>query len=299
MFRNRIDKKWYALIWFALIFACFIQNAYAIYYGVAELESTAANKITLLIIEDICFDGLIPALICYICASLMYSMAWARGMRFSSRNDFLYIVMIFTAGAKAVIGLINIFSVLAPVVNVYVSMVITMIVYAVSYYAMYFAVLKPKYMHIKVCARTFSFFGSIYMTVLGVFTLLPAVGVFILHSGAFLPEQYFELFENTAVRMLMTKEMFGASVASVVVYALLVIATIIAGALLNKQAKKAPETEDTRIPFGVYPGAGGGGSFSGDRRADGAEGSPFEETSRPGEVSNGTDDDNVFDEFDI
>ncbi|MEG1663566.1 MAG: hypothetical protein RR338_06220, partial [Clostridia bacterium] len=119
MLENKLDKKWYGWIWCGIIFASLVRSLYPMITIFSDMAGAKAATITLNVIMELFFTGAVPAWLCYCCASIMFSMAWRRGYVFSSRTDFVYITMLFTAAARLVMGFIEIFSLFNAAIFIY------------------------------------------------------------------------------------------------------------------------------------------------------------------------------------
>ncbi|MEG1662629.1 MAG: hypothetical protein RR338_01470 [Clostridia bacterium] len=328
---NKLNKKWYSLIWCALILASLVRSAYVIYTGYANLDDAVPSKIMLQVLMDIVFSGLLPAVLCYFCASIIFSMTWARRMRFSSKNDFVYIVMIATACARMLMGIIEIFCVLNPKLYAYTSLLLNETVLSVALLLMFFLVLKPKYMNDRVAYRVFNFAGPIYLAFQGLFTLAPCFLTFILSGNtANINPQIFEMLNQIGFGYPISNFELNACITATVIY---VVLDIVAIALSASMRKKALECTEPDIPIvNPYGGQNGNqnngnpyGGQNGNQNNPWGNGNPYNgnNQSNPwnggnaqnGQGQNGSndnpfddnpfveqkpkDDENVFDEFDI
>ncbi len=278
MITSKIDRKWFIWIWIALIFASLFRNAYPIYVAIDSLETPSGAEVALNVVYSLFLEGLLPAFLCYLCASVMYSMTARRRIVFSSSTDFIYITMGFTAAARTVMGFIEIFSVLNPVVYTYTSQLLDVTVLSAALLIMYFAVLKPKYLNPVTAFASFSIYMPVYVALQGVNTLLPAVSVFILKSANALPQEYIDLLEQQyGMSIEVSQDMIAAAIAAIVVYVVLLAACILLMEVLRKKAKEY--TPPAAPPPPRYQDV-----------------NPFDFAENPDMADK---DDNVFDEFDI
>ncbi len=131
---DKIEKKYYAAVWVALIVACFVRNAYGIYVYCAGITEISALRIVTALISIVFFEGAVPALVTFLFAWIVWRVGIMRYVRCISRKDFCCLVMGFTAASRFLVGIIDIFSVLET--NVQIAASIT----AMCVYFVYLAV---------------------------------------------------------------------------------------------------------------------------------------------------------------
>ena len=172
--RNRpartIPAKWHPLIWVMLVVISLFRSAVEVAADIAAAEGAA--EIILSLLSAVVFSGGIPALLCYCCGLVLYTMSARRGYFFCHRDDFVYLVMLFTAGSRFVVGVINCFSFLEPAVGIYTSLAADVAVLPAAMFAMYFGVLAPRFMNPRTRADIFAMYGGMFFLLLGIFTVI-------------------------------------------------------------------------------------------------------------------------------
>lgn len=236
---NKINQKWYVWILIGFVFASLVNDAYSIYALFTQNTFESTGQITLNVIVNIFASGFLPALICYLCGSILYSMLWRRKIRFMSRSDFIYLVLLFTGAAKLFTGIIDVFSILYPAIDIYVSLLGDVIILSASLYIMYFAIIRRKYdANPKQDAASFNILSGMYLTFLGIFTLLPCFGIFILNSDSPVSQQYLQIMEDyLGYSVRVGSNELASAIAAISVFAAIVIATVIVSSVLSKKAK--------------------------------------------------------------
>ena len=244
MSKDLINKKYYPLIWVALIFASLVANVYPIYLSFVELESVTVSKIVLYILRAIFFEGGLPAAWCFLLAFVSYSMV--RRVTGVPKNDFIYTVMAFTAAARLLIGIIDAFCILEPRMSVITSAVLNLVVMTVAYAVMFFLVFDKRY-KMNPVERYYSFriWTSIYLILTGI----SVVFINAVYLLVFNDEDLLKLVNEALVDVLgytIVKDSLQtvASAIALSIYAVFVMAAVAVGEMMKKQAKgyQAPET---------------------------------------------------------
>ncbi len=235
---DKLNKKWYPLIWIALILSSFMRRAYGFYVTYSSVSIVNRTVLTD-IFTDIIFSGFLPAVLCYLCASILLSFAYRRRNIFISRNDFVYIAMIFTAAARFLMGFIEVFAIVEPAVYSFTFLLLDVSVLTALMFAMYFGVLVPKYkMNDRVAYEVFSLFATVYLIVLGLNTVVPALGVIMLHKGGGNIEQIAAIFEQYYVNLysLVDENMYIGALVSICVYGAWIIASLTLASVMHRRA---------------------------------------------------------------
>ncbi len=249
--KNRIDRKYSALIWTALILASLFNALYSL---ILEFGTYVGVKdIVINVILDVLYNGLLPAWLCYCCASIFSSMALRRGLRDISHSDFIYLTMIFTAAARFLMGLVKICALASEVVFVYASYICDVTILSAALYAMFFAVIYPKYLDPFSGRMCFKLWTTAYLVCQGIHTLLPCIANFVLKNDASFADRFQSTFANYGISFggtLVTDDTVTASIVAVSIFAVLVVLTLVLQAVLDNKAKNyIPVIEAENNPF--------------------------------------------------
>jgi len=244
---DKIDRKYYAAVWAALIVACFVRNAYGIYVYCAGITEISALRIVTALISIVFFEGAIPALVTFLFAWIVWRVGAMRYVRCISRKDFCCIVMGFTAASRFLVGIIDIFSVLEPNVNVFANSVLDMAALTAALLIMFFVFIVRYYRFNPVEKyNAYKLWATIYMVVAG----LAAVGqnglVLLLSDGSPASAELLHVLYQMGytVQVGFTKVQIAASITAMCVYFVFLVFAIVLGARLDKQAKhfRDPDT---------------------------------------------------------
>ena len=296
---QKVNPKFYPLIWIALIFASLFMNVYAMTttYSSGDLKGVA---IFTQLLYDVLLGGLFPSAILYLIASLFYRSLAKRGLLQIPRKDFIYITMLFIAGARFVIGIVRIFSFLDPMMEFYTLLYPDILIQTVALYLEFFLVLAPKYLNPVQESAHFHGLSKIYTILVGVLAVVVLGGVFLaiegfkimLNEGTNVAEfgdivftvNGEQLTENDVIEVM---GLFEGPL-SVVAYVMLgvgvaVVAThFILDYLLGKKAKEYrkthPGTTENNFGTGFY--ANGTNYYTG-RPYDGGNQNPFDNGGNP------------------
>lgn len=273
----KLNRKWYSLIWAAIILASLLRGAYQTVGVIQSLAGDTLGNYLINIFLRILTDGLLPAWLCYACASIIFSMSWKRRIVYCHRNDFIYLTMIFTAGARALMGAIDLFAFMEPAIIDYTSMFLNAAVLSAALFIMYFAVLVPKYMNTEQAYRVFSLYSMPYVMIQSVYTAAPCLMVFIVGSDATLAARLNEMMQQFyGYDLTFNASMEIGAIIGMSVVAALILVTFLANWILQRRFKANPPAPE---PEPEDNGASGGYS-------------PFEEYKPPKEEK-------VFEEFDM
>ena len=296
---QKVNPKFYPLIWIALIFATLFMNVYAMTttYSSGDLKGVA---IFTQLLYDVLLGGLLPCAILYLIASLFYRSLAKRGLLQIPRKDFIYITMLFIAGARFVIGIVRIFSFLDPMMEFYTLLYLDILVQTVALYLEFFLVLAPKYLNPVQASAHFHGLSKIYTILVGVLAVVVVGGVFLaiegfkimLNEGTNVAEFGDIVFtlngeQLTKNDIIVMMDLFEGPL-SVVAYVMLgvgvaVVAThFILDYLLGKKAKEYRKThlDTTENNFGTGFYANGTNYYTG-RPYDGGNQNPFDNGGNP------------------
>ncbi len=171
--QNKLDPKFYPLIWIGLVFATIFNNFYDLYYTFATMEATRLELIYTVSVELLSSVG-IPTVLCFLVPTIIYNGgAKKRGLIAIPRKDFIYITMIFMIIARVVLGVINIFNFVDENLSLYTMFSLEILIVTLAMYLMYFLVLVPKY-HLNDWQKhkTFNYYAKEYIVALGIVYLL-------------------------------------------------------------------------------------------------------------------------------
>ncbi len=253
-----ISKKWYAIIWILLIVASLFRNVYTLVEDIQYVAHGSTATILLEIIYSL-LEGGVSALLCYLCAIIVFSMSKKRGFVYCHRNDFVYFVMMFTAVARFIVGLVEVFALLEPTIYYYTALMGDVTVLPGALLAMYFLVLKPRFMNDRTAYDVFVLYGSTYFIVQGIITALySSVYISVASDSEF----------GEIVRSLLgiaedggdARHLYIASIIALAMFGAWLVSAIAAGIVLRIKAKEftpptppiPPEGRGSDNPFGDY-----------------------------------------------
>lgn len=298
--QNRIEKKYYVWIWLGLIFATFVRNIFPIYSEINNMLGEASKLATLQGVLSIVFSyGLIPAVVTFVLALILYYITARRHANYISRNDFCYWVMIFTAVPRAIAGIIESFAILNANVYVFGSTVLDALLLPASYLTMFLWIFAKKYKLNPVEKRnSFSVLSTVYMVFYGIGVLGTNLAIVALGTDKELASEVAEYLRQFGyiVNTISSPLQTISSAIAICVFIAYLIAVIVIGILFRKKSEEF-RNEDTRDAyFEKHPN-----SYGYDRRDDVSD--TFDEFERKHVHKKGdsdkSDGGNVFDEFDI
>ncbi len=298
--QNKIEKKYYVWIWLGLIFATFVRNIFPIYSEINNMLGEASKLATLQGVLSIVFSyGLIPAVVTFVLALILYYITARRHANYISRNDFCYWVMIFTAVPRAIAGIIESFAILNANVYVFGSTVLDALLLPASYLTMFLWIFAKKYKLNPVEKRnSFSVLSTVYMVFYGIGVLGTNLAIVALGSDKELASEVAEYLRQFGyiVNTISSPLQTISSAIAICVFIAYLIAVIVIGILFRKKSEEF-RNEDTRDAyFEKHPN-----SYGYDRRDDVSD--TFDEFERKHvhkkDDSDKSDGGNVFDEFDI
>lgn len=298
--QNKIEKKYYVWIWLGLIFATFVRNIFPIYSEINNMLGEASKLATLQGVLSIVFSyGLIPAVVTFVLALILYYITARRHANYISRNDFCYWVMIFTAVPRVIAGIIESFAILNVNVYVFGSTVLDALLLPASYLTMFLWIFAKKYKLNPVEKRnSFSVLSTVYMVFYGIGVLGANLAIVALGTDKELASEVAEYLRQFGyiVNTISSPLQTISSAIAICVFIAYLIAVIVIGILFRKKSEEF-RNEDTRDAyFEKHPN-----SYGYDRRDDVSD--TFDEFERKHvhkkDDSDKSDDGNVFDEFDI
>lgn len=298
--QNKIEKKYYVWIWLGLIFATFVRNIFPIYSEINNMLGEASKLATLQGVLSIVFSyGLIPAVVTFVLALILYYITARRHANYISRNDFCYWVMIFTAVPRAIAGIIESFAILNANVYVFGSTVLDALLLPASYLTMFLWIFAKKYKLNPVEKRnSFSVLSTVYMVFYGIGVLGTNLAIVALGTDKELASEVAEYLRQFGyiVNTISSPLQTISSAIAICVFIAYLIAVIVIGILFRKKSEEF-RNEDTRDAyFEKHPS-----SYGYDRRDDVSD--TFDEFERKHvhkkDDSDKSDGGNVFDEFDI
>ncbi len=249
--KNRIDRKYSALIWAGLILASLFNALYTLILEFGTYEGV--RDIVVNVILDVLYNGLLPAWLCYCCASIFSSMALRRGLRDISHSDFIYLTMIFTAAARFLMGLVKICALASEVVFVYATYICDVTILSAALYVMFFVVIYPKYLDPFSGRACFKLWTTAYLVCQGIHTVFPCIANFVLRNDASFADRFQSTFANYGISFggtLVTDDTVTASIVAVSIFAVLVVLTLVLQAVLDNKAKNyIPVIEAENNPF--------------------------------------------------
>lgn len=282
--RPLIPPKWYSAVWAVLIVCSLLRNIVSIVTNIQLVANDGAAQILLTLFVEVIFSGVLPAAICYFCALIFYYIVARRVRAFCRRDDFVYLVMAFTAAARVIMGIVESTALINSAVLSYTSLAFNSTVLTAAYFIMFFAVIKPRYLNDKTAYDSFNVFASVYFFFQGLGTIIPCTVYLLVATGTSVGASFVEALEiYTNTTLVVDKHMEIACIIALCLYFLWLVAAVTLSLIMRKKAKnfvpEQPQAPNDGSPFGGTP----------------FDGSPFEETATKQEKPV----DKVFDEFDL
>lgn len=302
--QNKIDKKYYVWIWLGLIFATFVRNIYPIYLDIESMIAQASRLNTLSGVVSIVFGyGLVPAVVTFLLALILYYIAARRHANYVSRNDFCYWTMIFTAVPRLIVGVIESFAIFNANVYIVTSTVLDTLLSPASYLVMFLWIFAKKYKLNPVEKRnSFAVLATIYMVFYGIGVLGENLAIVSIGADKKLASEIADILAQLGyiVGELTTPIQTASSAIAICVFIAYLVAVIVLAILFRKKAGEFRDTDTREQYFEKHPSG-----YGYDRRDDVSD--TFDEFERRHvHKKDDSDDDshpsgggNVFDEFDI
>lgn len=262
---QKVNPKFYPLIWIALIFATLFVKVYAMTTTYSTGELKGAVLITQILI-DVLVNGLLPCVFVYVVAALFYRSLARRGLLQIPRKDFIYITMAVIAVARMIEGVIAIFAFVEPMLDLYIMLWIDLVANAVALYLEFFLILKPKYLNPVQAKAHFSLLSKYYLIWSGilfvgmslVFLAVPSTIDMSLEEGIPILVLGEEL---SPMEALVYRDIFATyfapiSYATIALYVCQLVVHFVLDSVLKKEAEKYREThkdaEETSFGGGFY-----------------------------------------------
>lgn len=274
-----IDKKYYSLIWIGLLVSSVVRSCYSLYTDVISIMDDPTQITVLSIVVDTIVYAIvyaiIPAALCYFCASIVYSFGARRRFFSVNRGDFIYLTMLYTAGARLVMGVIEAFAILDATVFDYTSVLLDVTVLSSALYFMYMKHVAPR-LAPKDNRNVFGVYSMTYLICQAVHTGIPCLAYFI---GAAISNSDVDLSAFDSVVDVDVNALYEfnvhAVVASVLAIVVLLGFVVLSLVLSKKFEKMAKDLDDSN-------------------RHDGGNPFVFDES-----LEEKKEDEKVFEEFDI
>lgn len=262
---QKVNPKFYPLIWIALIFATLFINVYAMTTTYSTGELKGAVLITQLLV-DVLVNGLLPCVFVYVVAALFYRSLARRGLLQIPRKDFIYITMAVIAVARMIEGVIAIFAFVEPMLDLYIMLWIDLVAYAVALYLEFFLILKPKYLNPVQAKAHFSLLSKYYLIWSGILFVgmslacltVPSTIDMALEEGIpiFVLGEELSPMEALVFRDIFVTHVAPVSYATIALYVGQMVVHFVLDAVVKKEAKKYLEThkdaEETSFGGGFY-----------------------------------------------
>lgn len=297
--QNKIDRKYYVWIWLGFIFAAFVRNIFSIYIDVNAMIQDGSRLNAIKGTFSIIFTyGLIPAVVTFVLALILYYICARRHANYITRNDFCYWVMIFTAAERLIVGIIESFAILDGNVYVVTSTVLDALLLPAAYLTMYLWIFAKKYKFNPVERRnSFSVLATVYMVFYGIGVLGENLTIVAIGSDKELAREIVEILNNAGyvIGELTSELQTISSAIAICVFFAYLVAVIVLSITFRKQADEFRASDTREEYFEKHPSDRGY-----DQRGDISD--TFDEFERRHvhkKDGDSNDDSHVFDEFDI
>ena len=300
MVTDKINKKYFGIAWLALILACFIRNIFSIYVDITTITEPSRVAILRIIFSVIFSYGAIPAVVTFICALVVWYIGFYRYVRCISRRDFCTLAMFFTAAARCVVGIIEIFAILDTGVYVFTSTVLDFTLLSAAMLTMFLVVINRHY-NLNPVERynAFKMWTMVYMIVAGLGVFCENGLILMLADPNGMSSEIVELLYQLGypIELLFSKIQIASCAVAMVMYVLFLVAVIVIGEIFRKQSKlfSNPETR------GEYYEKHDNRGYSMRNDADSVFSDMYYGESNGSSYSNddNSNDDHVFEEFDL
>lgn len=288
MVPNKLNPKYYGLIWLALIFATFVCNFYDFFTTASLLATHSAElarvDIAVNVVEMIFGDVVVPTLLVVLFAFIVYQFGYSRYVRCISRRDFIYFVMLFISASRLLMGFVYVFALVDDNIFYCATDFLPTLCNGAAMLIMFFTVFRRLYrFNPAEESNAFRVWATWFM-IGGGFKAVIGNGSMLLLMDS--PELLLEIgFDISAVDPIVITA--GCATGMAIYFAYLV-AIIVIGELLKKKARMFVDPTTRGDYYDTHAGA------------------PYTVRTDAGDVfgddlpSNGSnDDDKVFEEFDI
>lgn len=249
-----IDKKYYAWIWVGLLIASVVRSSYLLYADIVSImnDPEQANAISIIvnvIVYSLAY-AIVPAVLCYFCASIVYGFGARRRFVSIHRNDFIYLTMLYTAGARLLMGVIEAFAILDATVFDYTSVLLDVTVLSAAVYIMFFRYVAPA-LKPQDRRNIFGVYSMTYLICQAVHTGIPCLAYFI---GAAISKSNVDLstFEGYVDVQALYEFNVHAVIASVLAIVILigfVVFSVVKSRQFEKEAKDYHDDDNGGNPF--------------------------------------------------
>ena len=243
MANGRLNKKYYPIIWVALLLACVVRNVYEIVYMAATVEPTSALGVFWLIIRYALTYGVVPMAVVFLCAFVVWHIGAWRFVRSVPRTDFCYLVMAGTAIVKFFVGIIEVFSILEPSIRIVTTTVLDFTLLTGMMIGLFFLMSKWYHLNPVESYNAFKMWFIVYMIVGGIAVISSNSIYLSVLDGSTLGYELWEMLNSMGVPPI-SEIQLGASVAVICIYIAYLIAIIVVGEMLRRKSDRFrnPET---------------------------------------------------------
>lgn len=290
MANGKLNRKYYPIIWIALLIACFVRNAYQMYVDVVTSDIHGSLTVFLIVLRYLLTYGIVPMAVVVLCAFVVWHAGAFRYVRYIPRADFCYLVMAATAVVKFFVGIIEVFSILEPGIYTVTSTVLEFTLLTIMMFLLFFFVISKQYNFNPVEKyNAFKMWSIIYMVVLGLSVLSQNALYLSAVDNSELSLSIWAIMREMGYSVYISGLQVGASIAAICIYFAFVIAAIVLGEIMRKKADLFRNPETRGEFYDQYDNRGYKIRNDADR--------VFNEANVNTEKSK--QDENVFDEFDI
>ncbi len=249
-----IDRKFYAWIWIGLLIASVVRSCYLLYSDILIIMNDPEQANVLSIFVNIIVYALvysiIPAVLCYFCAIIVYNFGARRRYISIGRNDFVYLTMLYTMVARLIMGVIEAFAILDETVFIYTSVLLDVTVLSAAVYIMYFRHIAPA-LKPQDKRNTFGIYSMVYLICQAIHTGIPCLAYFI---GAAISNSNVDLSMFADIVDINALYEFNihavvASVLAIVVLLGFVTFTVVKNKQFEKEAKDYHDDNNGGNPF--------------------------------------------------
>lgn len=300
MIPNKLNRKYYVWIVLGLFLSCIISNVYGIYeVSIQKLAEMAPSSVLINVLYMLLVYGIVPSVICFVCALVMYQISYRRFVRYISRNDFCMYAMGAIAIAYTVNGILDVFSILQPSVHEVVSALFDVTVLFGTMLALFFVIFVRKYKPNPVeKSNSFILWSTVVMVVLGI-SVIAENGFILAVCGNLVDEATIELLKENGYVLSVGDLQKYTSIVAIAVYIIDVIVVVALSLKFKKNANayRNPETREDYVrshpeQFGYSVRDDVHSTFGDDFSREGNQ-------DRANRTKTSNSDDKVFDEFDI
>lgn len=288
MGNNKLNSKYYPWIWVGLVFSTIVDSMYELYLTFSSMQFESRTEAVLSVLDPIVTIGIRVGL-CFLIAYLLYTFAFRRHARAISPNDFIYLVMLFTAIARFINGIIGVFAILLPKMYTLSAELFPYALHAAAMLTLFLAVFKRLYKLNPV--ETYNCFRSyftLYCIGLGVLMLSNSSVVLMLSDGSAFSAQILATLYENGYTIDLSPFAQGVAIATICLYVAYVISIIVLGEIFRSRAAKFRDPQTRENYYQSHPQKN---TYS--PRNDVNE--SFPDVFGDGDGG----DDNVFDEFDL